>query len=79
MKKKLYYIHQYHMMKVGKLPEQFIEGMACEGGCVNGPGSILTGKFAEQNRAKNLSTVDDRKIYDTVEACKSANIHMHTK
>ncbi|MDD5935131.1 MAG: 4Fe-4S dicluster domain-containing protein [Clostridiales bacterium] len=67
------------MMKVGKLPEQFIEGMACEGGCVNGPGSILTGKFAEQNRAKNLSTVDDRKIYDTVEACKSANIHMHTK
>lgn len=65
------------MMKVGKLPEQFIEGMSCEGGCVNGPGSILTGKFAEQNRAKLLSTTDDRKIYDTVEACKPANVHLH--
>lgn len=67
------------MMKVGKLPEQFIEGMVCEGGCVNGPGSILTGKFAEQNRAKILSTVDDRKIYDTVNYCQPANVSMHRK
>lgn len=65
------------MMKAGKLPEQFIEGMSCEGGCVNGPGSILTGRSAEQNRAKLLSSMDNRKIYDTVEHCSPANVHMH--
>lgn len=27
------------LMKAGKLPENFIEGMACEGGCVGGPSS----------------------------------------
>ena len=25
------------LMKVGKLPEDFIEGMVCAGGCVGGP------------------------------------------
>jgi ferredoxin hydrogenase large subunit len=67
------------LMKLGKLPEDFLEGMSCEGGCVNGPGSILTGRFAEQNRQKLLSTVDDRNIYDTVSACQSADVHMHRK
>ena len=27
------------LMKVGRLPEDFIEGMACDGGCVGGPSS----------------------------------------
>lgn len=26
--------------KMGRLPENFIEGMACEGGCINGAGTI---------------------------------------
>ena len=65
------------LLKVGKLSEQFIEGMSCEGGCINGPGSILTGKTAQQNRMKLLSTVDERKIYDTVTACDTVGIHMH--
>ena len=30
------------LMKAGKLPENFIEGMACEGGCVGGPSSYLS-------------------------------------
>ena len=29
------------LMKAGKLPENFIEGMACEGGCVGGPNCDL--------------------------------------
>ena len=28
------------LMKVGRLPEDFIEGMACDGGCVGGPSCI---------------------------------------
>lgn len=65
------------LLKVGKFPQDFMEGMCCEGGCVNGPGSILTGRFAEQNRKKLLSTVDERKIYDTVTSCEELNINMH--
>ncbi|HCL01579.1 MAG TPA: ferredoxin [Lachnoclostridium phytofermentans] len=65
------------LLKVGKFPGDFMEGMCCEGGCINGPGSILTGRFAAQNRAKLLSTADDRKIYDTVDSCQDLNIQMH--
>lgn len=30
------------LMKVGRLPEDFIEGMACDGGCVGGPSHSMT-------------------------------------
>lgn len=67
------------MLKVNKLPEDFMEGMSCEGGCVNGPGSVLTGRIAAANRQKLLSTVDARKIYDTVDSYSKYDIHMHRK
>lgn len=65
------------ILKAGKLPEDFMEGMSCVGGCINGPGSILTGRSAAQNRQKVLSAVDNRKIYDTVESNSKYSIHMH--
>ena len=65
------------MMKVGKLPEDFMEGMSCEGGCVNGPGSVLTGRIAAANRQKLLSNADERNIYDTVNEYSKYDIHMH--
>ncbi|GAA0673505.1 MULTISPECIES: 4Fe-4S dicluster domain-containing protein [Clostridium] len=45
------------LLKLGKLPYNFIEGMACKGGCMNGPGSLtheprdqkLIDKYAEQS------------------------------
>ncbi len=54
------------MMKVGKLPEDFIEGMACEGGCVNGPGSIKPEMQSRKDRAALFSKADDRGIIDTI-------------
>ena len=30
------------MAKAGRLPGNFIEGMMCEGGCINGAGTIVT-------------------------------------
>lgn len=54
------------MMKVGKLPEDFIEGMACEGGCVNGPGSIKPEMQSRKDRAVLFSKADDRGIIDTI-------------
>lgn len=54
------------MMRVGKLPEDFIEGMACEGGCVNGPGSIKPEMQSRRDRAALFSKADDRGIIDNV-------------
>lgn len=39
------------MLKLGRLPEDIIEGMACEGGCVNGP-------------MKQYDLVDSKKVFD---------------
>lgn len=39
------------MLKLGKLKEDIIEGMACEGGCVNGP-------------MRQYELIDSRKVFD---------------
>lgn len=67
------------LLKAGRLPEDFIEGMACMGGCFNGPGSILTGKPAETNRNKLLADADDRTITKVYENYDCNDLHMHTK
>ena len=33
------------LLKVGKLPADFIEGMVCEGGCVGGPSRHRSGRI----------------------------------
>lgn len=54
------------LLKAGKLPEDFIEGMACEGGCVNGPGSTRPELQAKKDREALLAMADDREIVPTV-------------
>ena len=61
------------LMKAGKLPENFIEGMACEGGCVGGPSSYNDMVSTKKFRDDLLSRADDRKIRDNI-----ANYHMET-
>ena len=67
------------LLRAGKLPADFIEGMVCEGGCVNGPGSALTGKQATQNRSKLLAVADKRNISDNVEQYKDQELKLHYK
>ena len=50
------------LLKAGRLPEDFIEGMICEGGCVNGPGSIMTPQQFNAERNKQISACDSRTI-----------------
>ena len=57
----------------GILPENFIEGMACEGGCVGGPSSYNDMVTTKKFRDELLSRADDRKIRDNI-----ANYHMET-
>ena len=50
-------------MNAGKLPENFIEGMACEGGCLNGPlclshgdkNSVDVDKYGAQAREQDIA------------------------
>jgi ferredoxin hydrogenase large subunit len=54
------------LLKVGRLPEDFMEGMACAGGCVNGPGSVRPELMAKKDRESLLAKADERKIVPTV-------------
>lgn len=67
------------LLKNGRLPEDFIEGMSCTGGCVNGPGSVRRGPLAKKDRESLLSKADDRKINDNLEHFKEYEFSMHRK
>lgn len=60
-------------MKAGKLPDDFIEGMACEGGCVGGPSSFNDMLVTKKFRDELLQKADDRQILDNLK-----NYHMET-
>lgn len=53
--------------KAGKLEEQFIEGMACEGGCFNGPCCKDDGPQALRTNKKMIASADKRTISENVQ------------
>ena len=65
------------LMKVGKLPEDFIEGMACEGGCVGGPSRFEEIATAKKNRDALLAQADDRTIVDNLKNYPMDKFSMH--
>lgn len=67
------------LLKAGKLPEDFIEGMICEGGCVSGPGNIQEEKAFKRERDKQLKNADDRTIADTLNAYSQYEFSMHRR
>ena len=54
------------LLKVGKLPEDFIEGMACEGGCVGGPSRHKAENEIKKSRESLLDEADTRKVLDNL-------------
>ena len=54
------------LLKLGKLPEDFIEGMVCPGGCVGGPSKYRTEIEITKTRATMLNQADDRKVLDNL-------------
>lgn len=67
------------LLKVNRLPEDFIEGMACVGGCVNGPGSVKPEILAKKDRESLLSTSDKRTIEDSIQNYKDYKFSLHRK
>ena len=64
------------MLRAGKLPETLLEGMACEGGCVNGPAKIADLRQSTGLRKQLLRDVDDRKIGENLEAFGFVDVDM---
>lgn len=64
-------------LKVGKLKEDFIEGMACEGGCVGGPSSYGVYPKFNKSREDMINTADDRNIVDNLKNYDMDSFSMH--
>ncbi len=54
------------MMKAGKFQDDFIEGMACEGGCVGGPSSYNDQLSSKKDRDALISCADCRSIVENL-------------
>ena len=65
------------LMKAGRLPEDFIEGMACEGGCVGGPSSYNDMVSTRKHRDALLEKADDREIRANISKYHMETFDMH--
>ena len=65
------------LMKVGRLPEDFIEGMACEGGCVGGPSRYEDPAKAKKSRDSLIGQADDRQITANLKNYDMDRFSMH--
>lgn len=54
------------LLASGRFPSNFIEGMACEGGCMNGPANLQNPKLFTQTRNKLLAAADGRGVVENV-------------
>ena len=64
------------LLRAGKLSETIIEGMACEGGCINGPAKIADMRQSYGMRKQLMMNVDDRKIGENLENVGFVDIDM---
>jgi ferredoxin hydrogenase large subunit len=65
------------LLKMGRLPQQFIEGMACVGGCVGGPSHHRSEADSKKARDKLISQADDRNISENLEKMYTVDFNMH--
>ena len=67
------------LMKVGRLPEDLIEGMICEGGCVGGPSAFRPQTSFKKNRDAIISEADERGIHENLDHYDMDAFSMHAK
>lgn len=65
------------MLKNNKLVEDFIEGMACEGGCVGGPSSFKDYQSAKRDRDEMIAAADNRSITENLKNYDMDSISLH--
>ncbi len=64
-------------LKVNRLKEEFIEGMACENGCVGGPSSYGVYPKFKKSRDDMIETADARSITENLKNYDMASFSMH--
>ncbi|HIS69504.1 MAG TPA: 4Fe-4S dicluster domain-containing protein [Candidatus Gallacutalibacter stercoravium] len=64
------------VLNAGRLPENIVEGMACENGCIAGPASVLPLQRTVKNREKLLKKADARTISENLVAHQFDRIKM---
>ena len=67
------------LLKVGRLQEDFIEGMCCPGGCVGGPSKHKLENEIQKARTALLKNADGRRILDNLAAYPMESFSMHRK
>ncbi|MQN01794.1 MAG: ferredoxin [Lachnospiraceae bacterium] len=68
---------QLLMLKVGRFTDDFLEGMACEGGCVGGPSAYRERMLFAKDRETLLSEADDRTLNGNLENYDLNSFSMH--
>ena len=65
------------LLKIGRLPEDFIEGMICEGGCVGGPSHHKSAQAAKKDRDKLIGEADKRGVHENLSNYDLDSFSMH--
>ncbi len=65
------------LMKVGRLNEDFVEGMACEGGCVGGPSRNMQEGEARKTRDAMIAQADGRRVRENLANLGADKVPMH--
>ncbi|MDD6057703.1 MAG: 4Fe-4S dicluster domain-containing protein [Clostridiales bacterium] len=65
------------LLKAGRLPEDFVEGMACDGGCVGGPSAFHDQFSSQKSRNELISQADDRGILENLKNYDMDSFSMH--
>ena len=65
------------LLKAGRLPADFIEGMACVGGCVGGPSKHKTELEAKKARDTLIGQADGRNVHENLVKVGADKVPMH--
>ena len=65
------------LMKLGRLPENFMEGMICEGGCVSGPARQKALNELKKDRDAMIARADDRGVHENLKLMNAEQVPMH--
>lgn len=67
------------LMKVGRLPEDFVEGMMCQGGCVGGPSNMKPEMEMKKDRDTLIAQADQRGVHENLKDYDMNSFSMHRK
>ena len=65
------------LLKLNRLPADFIEGMACEGGCVGGPSSHMPVQAFRKERDSQIAQADGRGVHENLSHYEMESFSMH--